>query len=123
MRVAELRRRRGWTQEGLGEKAGMHPTYIGGIERGERNLSLVNLEKIAKAFDMPLGAFLSGEPEGIVAARVEPPPPAQPADFDLLFLSYLQFFRTHCLNCDALATFRAKSRVLTTPSPSKHPSV
>lgn len=38
-----LRLAKGITQEGLAERAGLHPTYIGGVERGERNLGLSNL--------------------------------------------------------------------------------
>ena len=48
-RIRELRSRRGWSQEHLGEVSGLDRTYIGGIERGERNLSLLNLERIATA--------------------------------------------------------------------------
>jgi transcriptional regulator with XRE-family HTH domain len=47
-----VRKRRlalGWSQEKLAEKADLHWTYIGGIERGERNVSLVNIVKIAQA--------------------------------------------------------------------------
>lgn len=54
-RIRTLRMELGWTQEQLAKKAGLHSTYIGGIERGERNLTLVNLSKLAKAFSVPMG--------------------------------------------------------------------
>jgi transcriptional regulator with XRE-family HTH domain len=48
-RVREERLRKGLTQEKLGRIAGMHRTYIGAVERGEKNLTLTNLQEIAKA--------------------------------------------------------------------------
>jgi transcriptional regulator with XRE-family HTH domain len=49
-RVRELRLKKGITsQMDLANKAGLDRTYIGGIERGERNIGLKNIEKIAKA--------------------------------------------------------------------------
>ena len=47
--LRDLRLRQAMTQEALAEKAGLHPTYIGGIERGERNLGLANILKLARA--------------------------------------------------------------------------
>lgn len=47
--VRELRDRKGISQERLGEIAGLHRTYIGMIERAEKNITLVNLDKIARA--------------------------------------------------------------------------
>jgi transcriptional regulator with XRE-family HTH domain len=41
------------SQESLAKKAGLHRTYIGMIERAEKNITLVNVEKIAKALDIP----------------------------------------------------------------------
>lgn len=48
-RVRALRVRRGWSQEQLGFKSGLHRNYIGGIERGERNVAVVNIGRLAKA--------------------------------------------------------------------------
>lgn len=52
-----LRRRReqlGVSQEAFADMCQMDRTYIGGIERGERNVALVNIEKIAKALRIPI---------------------------------------------------------------------
>ncbi len=47
--VRALRREKGWTQEELARRADLHRTYIGSIERLERNVSLLNVERIAGA--------------------------------------------------------------------------
>ncbi len=56
-RVRGLREAKGWTQEELAEKADIHRTYLGGIERGLRNVALRNIAKIAQAFDLSLSEF------------------------------------------------------------------
>lgn len=52
-RVRELRVERDWTQEQLSEASGIHPTYISGVERGQRNVSLDAIEKFARGFGIP----------------------------------------------------------------------
>lgn len=56
--LRELRVARKLTQEELADRAGMHFTYIGQIERGLRNPSLINLEKIARALHVKAGELL-----------------------------------------------------------------
>lgn len=48
-RVRRHRKDLDWTLEDLAEEAGMHWTYIGSVERGERNISLVNIVRLARA--------------------------------------------------------------------------
>jgi transcriptional regulator with XRE-family HTH domain len=47
--IRRLRLEKGWTQEVLADRARLHPTYIGGIERGERNVGLDNIIRLARA--------------------------------------------------------------------------
>ncbi len=51
-RVRVLRTTKGWSQERLAAEAKLDRTYIGGIERGERNPSLVNIHRLAKALNV-----------------------------------------------------------------------
>lgn len=57
-RIRELRLEKGWSQEVLAEKTGFHRTYIGMIERGERNLSLKNIETFANIFGIEISELL-----------------------------------------------------------------
>lgn len=60
--VRHIRQRRGLSQEGLAEVAGIHRTYVGDVERGLRNISLLNIDRLARALDTDL-AGLMGEVE------------------------------------------------------------
>jgi len=51
-KVREERIKRNYSQEHLAEKAGVHRTYIGMIERAEKNITLLNIEKISKALGL-----------------------------------------------------------------------
>ena len=50
-RVRQLRKEKGFSQEELAHRADLHRTYIGMIERAEKNITLVNIEKIANALE------------------------------------------------------------------------
>jgi transcriptional regulator with XRE-family HTH domain len=56
-RVKELRKEQGLSQEELAHSAGLHRTYIGMIERAEKNLTLNNIEKIANALEVDITEF------------------------------------------------------------------
>jgi transcriptional regulator with XRE-family HTH domain len=58
-KVRALRLAKGLSQEELAFRAGVHRTYLGGIERGERNPSLKNIAAIAKALDSTLSELFS----------------------------------------------------------------
>jgi transcriptional regulator with XRE-family HTH domain len=52
--VRDLRLARGYSQETFADAAGLHRTYIGSIERGEQNVSIDNIAKIAKTLGISL---------------------------------------------------------------------
>lgn len=56
------RKERGLSQEELAARASLDRSYVGGVERGERNVSLVNLNKLARALDLTLAELLADLP-------------------------------------------------------------
>ena len=59
IRIRELRHNRDWSQEQFSHICGLDRTYIAGIEQGKRNVSVVNLEKIANGFDLTLSQLFT----------------------------------------------------------------
>jgi transcriptional regulator with XRE-family HTH domain len=58
--LRRLREARGWSQEEMAHRAGLHRTYISGLERGVRNPTVTVLEKIAAVFDGKIGTLTDG---------------------------------------------------------------
>lgn len=54
-RIRELRKMKNLSQEAFADAAGLDRTYMGGVERGERNLATLNLIRIAAALDVEVG--------------------------------------------------------------------
>lgn len=59
-RVAELRRKRGFSQEAFAHECGFHRSYMGAVERGEKNITIAMIEKIAKAFGISFSELFKG---------------------------------------------------------------
>ena len=59
-RVRELRKEGGWSQEDFAEECDMDRTYMGGVERGERNLGLKNIQRIADALGITIAELMNG---------------------------------------------------------------
>jgi len=60
--LRRVRVERGFSQEKLADLTGLHRTYVGSVERGERNISIDNMEKFARALDVALSVLVT--PEG-----------------------------------------------------------
>jgi transcriptional regulator with XRE-family HTH domain len=60
IRLRQQRLARTWTQAELARRCALHRTFIGSVERGERNLSILNLRLIAKVLRVPFADLLSG---------------------------------------------------------------
>ena len=55
LNLQRLRRAKGWSQEELADRAGVHRTYVSGVERGQRNPTITIVEKLAAALETSIG--------------------------------------------------------------------
>lgn len=101
-RLRTIRKQRGLTQEKLGELAGVHYSYIGQVERGDKVPSLKTLHKLARALDTDLNYFLeeqetyyaSSDVDKEIGRLVKNRPPAEQQlilEIVKLILNYLDF--------------------------------
>jgi len=60
LRVRELRKAKGFSQEAFAAECGLDRTYMGGIERGERNVALRNIKRIADTLGVSLSELMCG---------------------------------------------------------------
>ncbi len=83
-RIRAARKARGWTQEELASQAGLHFTYIGAVERGEKNLTIKSLERVTRALGLPMAEALKA------AGPVKEPMAvaAEPCEFETLLQRY-----------------------------------
>lgn len=61
LRIKELRKEKGYSQEYLANLAEMDRTYLSSVEQGRRNISIINIEKICKALDISIHDFFDCE--------------------------------------------------------------
>lgn len=59
-RVRARRVELGLSQEALAQRAGLHRTYVGSLERGERNVALINILRLGRALELDAGSLISG---------------------------------------------------------------
>lgn len=60
-RIAALRKERGWSQEQLALESGLARSYLGGVERGQRNISLLNIYRLADSMAVPPATLFQTE--------------------------------------------------------------
>ena len=67
LRIRDLRRAQGLSQEDLADKCGVHRTFMGTVERGESNLSFSNIFKVASTLGISLSALFEGVDQSVAS--------------------------------------------------------
>jgi transcriptional regulator with XRE-family HTH domain len=57
-RLSEIRKSKGWSQEKLALESGIARSYLGGVERGQRNIALLNIDKLAHTLEVKLSFLM-----------------------------------------------------------------
>jgi transcriptional regulator with XRE-family HTH domain len=79
-RIRDLRKARGWSQERFADVCGVHRTYMGHLERGEKNVSFNTLVRLADALGITLSELLAEESSRAVKKRAPRQPALSPDD-------------------------------------------
>jgi transcriptional regulator with XRE-family HTH domain len=79
VRIRDLRTRRGWSQEAFADVAGVHRTYMGHLERGEKNVSFLSILRVANALGVTPSELLAGLEKGDLAKIASPTAAGVPA--------------------------------------------
>lgn len=91
--IRRFRLERGLTIEELAFQAQLHPSYLGDIERGTRNPSLLNLKKIAESLNKPLGTLFNGSRANAPSATREKQPRYLSPGMDKVLISLIKSLR------------------------------
>ena len=74
-RIRELRSQKGFSQESFADHCALHRTYMGGIERGEHNLTMNTVLTISKGLGITMSELLAGMEKETETAAAKPPRP------------------------------------------------
>jgi transcriptional regulator with XRE-family HTH domain len=74
-RIRELRSKHGWTQEQFAEFCGLHRTYLGHVERGEKNVSLSTVSRLADALGVRIPALFGSTRQNVTSTLQQLRPP------------------------------------------------
>jgi transcriptional regulator with XRE-family HTH domain len=77
-RIRELRLKKGFSQESFADHCGLHRTYMGGIERGERNLTMQTVMTVARGLGLTMSELFSGIEKQAESAKQSPKSKANP---------------------------------------------
>lgn len=100
-RIRAIRKVRRWTQEELASRAGLHYTYVGAVERGEKNLTRKSLQRLAGTLGIPMPDLLKEAAH--VRALASTYSSREPCEFETLLKRYPLPVRRRALDLLRLA--------------------